>query len=291
MLYDLTLAIRYTYQTPAVAARTVLRILPLDTLGQRVLSGRVTCSPEPALRSEDVDFFGNRLTVMVYSEPLTAVTFRFEGRVERLPREVLLDLSPPLGLLGAEVAGVASLGPASPHHFLGVSDRVAPGGEIGAFARAVTNAAQTTLEAVEALSRALHGWFEFDSTATDVTTDPVKAFRQRRGVCQDISHVMIAALRSVGVPAGYVSGFLRTEPPEGQPRLEGADAMHAWVRAWCGVETGWVEIDPTNDLRVGLDHVVVAYGRDYTDVAPVKGTLRTAGQHATQHSVDMVPVP
>jgi transglutaminase-like putative cysteine protease len=101
---------------------------------------------------------------------------------------------------------------------------------------------------------------------------------------------MIAGLRSIGVPAGYVSGFLRTTPPKGQPRLEGADAMHAWVRAWCGKEGGGVEYDPTNDLMVGTDHVVVGYGRDYADVAPLKGVLRTSGGQAGTHRVDLVPL-
>lgn len=290
MLYDLTLAIRYQYETPASAARTVLRMRPLDNVRQRVLSGVVSCEPVPASRSEEVDFFGNALTAVMFSQPLDEVTFRFEGRVECLARDVVMDLSPPLGLLGQEVASEIGLGALSPHHFMGASARVVPGGEIAAFGHEVTNVAQTALEAVDAVSRALHDWFDFDATATDVTTDPVEAFVKRRGVCQDISHVMIGALRAVGVPAGYVSGFLRTEPPEGQPRLEGADAMHAWVRAWCGVDVGWVEIDPTNDMRAGLDHVAVAYGRDYADVAPVKGSLRSAGAHVTEHAVDMVPV-
>jgi transglutaminase-like putative cysteine protease len=99
---------------------------------------------------------------------------------------------------------------------------------------------------------------------------------------------MIACLRGIGIPAGYVSGFLRTTPPPGQPRLEGADAMHAWVRAWCGMETGWVEVDPTNALMVANDHIVIARGRDYADVAPVKGVLRTAGSQTTEQAVDVV---
>jgi transglutaminase-like putative cysteine protease len=101
---------------------------------------------------------------------------------------------------------------------------------------------------------------------------------------------MIACLRGVGVPAGYVSGFLRTIPPPGEARLEGADAMHAWVRAWCGSETGWVEFDPTNAVVVGTDHILVARGRDYGDVAPVKGVLRTAGAQKIEHAVDVVAV-
>jgi transglutaminase-like putative cysteine protease len=101
---------------------------------------------------------------------------------------------------------------------------------------------------------------------------------------------MIACLRGVGVPAGYVSGFLRTNPPPGKPRLEGADAMHAWVRAWCGWESGWVEYDPTNALVVGADHVEIARGRDYGDVAPVVGVLRSAGSQTTEQAVDVLPV-
>jgi transglutaminase-like putative cysteine protease len=123
-----------------------------------------------------------------------------------------------------------------------------------------------------------------------VDTEPGHAFAEGRGVCQDFSHVMIAGLRAVGIPAGYVSGFLRTEPPAGQPRLAGADAMHAWVRAWCGAETGWIDYDPTNHMMVGTDHIVVAVGRDYSDVAPVKGAVRSAGVQASHHSVDLVPM-
>jgi transglutaminase-like putative cysteine protease len=127
----------------------------------------------------------------------------------------------------------------------------------------------------------------FDEGATDVDTAPAEAFAAGRGVCQDYAHVLIGALRALGVPAGYVSGAIRTTPPPGRARLQGADAMHAWVMAWCGE---WVELDPTNDREAGLDHVVVARGRDYGDVAPIRGVLRTAGAQAARHAVDLVPV-
>ncbi|MBP0481185.1 transglutaminase family protein [Sagittula salina] len=289
MIYDLTLAIRYRYESRATAARTLLRMVPMDNARQQVLTAQVSCVPEPAMRSEEVDFFGNAMVAVTFAEPLSEVTFRLKARVRRHEGEESMDLSPSLSLLANDVAAETSLGPESPHHFTAASERVSLGGEIGVFASRTTQSAPTALQAVRALSTALHDWFEFDATATEVTTDPAEAFARRRGVCQDISHVMIAGLRSVGVPAGYVSGFLRTEPPEGRPRLEGADAMHAWVRAWCGREMGWIEIDPTNDMAVGEDHVAVAIGRDYADVAPVKGSLRSAGPHTTRHAVDMVP--
>jgi transglutaminase-like putative cysteine protease len=130
----------------------------------------------------------------------------------------------------------------------------------------------------------------FDAAATTVETPATEAFAARHGVCQDFTHIMIIALRSLGIPAGYVSGYLRTLPPPGQERLEGADAMHAWVSAWCGPGVGWVEYDPTNAVFAGTDHIVVAYGRDYADVAPVRGAMRTAGGQTSSQSVDVAPV-
>ena len=131
---------------------------------------------------------------------------------------------------------------------------------------------------------------KFDPKATTVDTPATEAFAKRHGVCQDFSHIMIACLRGIGIPAGYVSGFLRTLPPPGKPRLEGADAMHAWVRAWCGPEAGWIEFDPTNDKLAGEDHIVVAYGRDYSDVSPIKGTMRISGGQKSKQAVDVIPL-
>ena len=290
MLYDITLAINYTYESPATAARTLLRMLPMSRSDQRLITGLVDADPAPDFRHDGVDFFGNAMSEMAHNRPLSELTFRFTGRVERDSVTRGLDLSCPITMLPRELAEASSIAPQSPHHFLGPSERVRAARDITEFARKNCPAGISARAAAEAISHALHREFEFDPKATDVGTDPVEAFRKRRGVCQDISHVMIAALRALGIPAAYVSGFLRTTPPAGQPRLEGADAMHAWVRAWCGHETGWIELDPTNDMAAGADHIVVAIGRDYADVAPVKGSLRTAGPHETEHSVDVLPV-
>jgi transglutaminase-like putative cysteine protease len=140
------------------------------------------------------------------------------------------------------------------------------------------------------LGEALHEELRFDADATTVDTPVEEAFTARHGVCQDFAHIMIGCLREVGIPAAYVSGFLRTEPPPGCERLEGADAMHAWVRAWCGPTLGWVEYDPTNGVTVANDHIVVAHGRDYSDVAPVRGVLRTAGAQQSAQYVDVIPL-
>ena len=160
-----------------------------------------------------------------------------------------------------------------------------------AYAREQVAPGMTAADAVEAIGLALHRDMSFDPDATTVDTPPSEAFARRHGVCQDFAQVMIASLRGIGIPAGYVSGFLRTNPPPGQPRLEGADAMHAWVRAWSGGQTGWIEYDPTNAMPAGTDHILVARGRDYGDVAPVKGMLRIAGDQKTEHAVDVIPEP
>ena len=288
--YDITLKISYLYDSPAAASRTLLRMLPRTEPGQQLLAGVVTADPAPGWRRDATDFFGNATTEIAHEARLTRIVFRFDGRVRRALDSGALDLSCGLPALAQQVAALRDIGASSPHHFLGASPRIPADPAIAAFARACIRPDMSAQAAVQAVSRALHGHFTFDPTATDVATPPAQAFRARRGVCQDMAQVMICALRALGIPAGYVSGFLRTLPPEGRPRLEGADAMHAWVRAWCGADAGWIGIDPTNDMAAGGDHITVAFGRDYADVAPIRGALRSAGRHRTTHQVDVIPV-
>ncbi len=289
--YDVRLLIGYEYEYPAAASRSLLRLMPLIRPGQALISGLVNTDPRPDFRQDFVDFFGNPTTEIVFERALEKIEFRFAGRVQVAPPETALDFSCALSALPAEIAGQLAAGPASPHHFLGESPRIALARDFAEFARKVVGGAEVSVRAAAvAICDALHELFDFDPTATDVRTAPIDAFRKRRGVCQDMSHVAIACLRAIGIPAGYVSGFLRTIPPKGKPRLEGADAMHAWVRAWCGAETGWIEIDPTNAILAGPDHIAVAIGRDYSDIAPIKGALRSVGSHHTFQKVDVIPL-
>jgi len=289
--YDINLRIGYEYEHPAAFNRTVLRMLPLTRPGQTLISGLVDTDPAPEFRRDSFDFFGNPMTETAFDRALKRIEFRFTGRVRVQPVESSLDLSCGLADLAAEVSAFHSIGAGSPHNFLGNSPRVGTTPEFLDFALDVLGGrAMSSFECAKAICTALHDEFDFDPTATDVTTPPLDAFRNRRGVCQDMSHVAIAALRSIGIPAAYVSGFLRTIPPPGEDRLEGADAMHAWVRAWCGSEMGWIEIDPTNAIVAGTDHIAVAVGRDYSDIAPVKGSLRSVGSHKTYHQVDVIPL-
>lgn len=291
MLYDIALSIGYDFDPPAGAGRHQLRLMPATIPGrQRLVAGRIAVEPGPDERAEGTDFWGNAVTEVAFRAGHAREVFRLSARVDCLAPPPGLDLSPPVARIAAEMAELRSLGPGAPQHFLGPSPRVAPWAEATDFARAALAPGQTALAAVAAVGGALHRAMRFDAEATTVETTPEEAFAHRHGVCQDFAQVMIACLRGVGVPAGYVSGFLRTLPPPGMERLAGADAMHAWVRAWCGVEAGWVDYDPTNGVMVGTDHIVVAVGRDYEDVAPVRGVLRVAGGQKSRQEVDVVPL-
>jgi transglutaminase-like putative cysteine protease len=292
MLYDIGLTIAYEYDRPAVAGRHLLRLMPADLPGlQRRISGMLSILPQPAERRPLHDFFGNEAFEVAFRAEHDEILFRVAARVERIPQSPGLDISPRIERLGDEVAEYRGLDADAPHHFLGQSPRTAPSPEMTAYAREQLASGATAAAGVQAIGLALHRDMRFDPEATTVETPASEAFDRRHGVCQDFAQVMIACLRGVGIPAGYVSGFLRTEPPPGRPRLEGADAMHAWVRAWCGWQAGWIEYDPTNAMPAGTDHILVARGRDYGDVSPVKGILRIAGEQKTEHAVDVIPVP
>lgn len=290
-LYDIALRITQRYESPAVGARQVARLVPPSIAGEQdVIAAVLQIDPLPDERHDRQDFFGNGVVEVAYRTAQEHIEYRVSARVRRYGMEPSLLPSPGVAALAADIARIRSLAPAAPHHFLPPSPRVPVVADVAAYARGLIAAEMPVMEAVEALGLALNRDLSFDPEATEVDTPMADAFAARHGVCQDFSHIMIGGLRALGIPAGYVSGFLRTIPPEGEPRLQGADAMHAWVRAWCGVEIGWVEYDPTNACYAGTDHVLIARGRDYGDVAPVKGVLRTAGPQAADHAVDVVEV-
>jgi transglutaminase-like putative cysteine protease len=291
MLYDIALTIDYAYQNPVESSRHIVRLMPADLPGeQRLLAGSMALTPEPDETRDFTDFFGNACAELSFVDRHDSIAFAVMARVERVARNGRFDTSDRRDRLPAALGRVLDLGPASPHHFATESRLVAIAPETAEFARGVASPDMSVFECVVAVGRALNAELRYAEGETTVDTPMIDAFERRSGVCQDFSHIMISCLRGIGIPAGYVSGFLRTMPPEGQARLEGADAMHAWVRAWCGAEMGWIDYDPTNALIVGPDHIVVARGRDYFDVAPVKGIMRSYGEHTTKHTVDVVPV-
>ena len=284
MKYDIRLQLEYAYRPPVAAGRHLVRVAPM-TLGdaQRVVASSIVFDPVPVERTDGRDFFGNAVVSVAYRDPHAKLSVGMSARVVVIEPGAMLDVSPDLATLGRELAGVLSLAPDSPHHF------TAPARASRSTTTSPPMRARASSDAVDrardrARPRRAHPPRLPLRQRIDRGRDDRRArvFELRRGVCQDFSHVMIAGLRGIGIPAAYVSGFLRTIPPPGEERLAGADAMHAWVRAWCGNEAGWVGYDPTNDIFAGENHIVVAIGRDYQDVAPIAGILQDLRPPADQ---------
>ncbi|MDJ1636391.1 transglutaminase family protein [Rhizobium rhizogenes] len=291
MLYDLSLHMGYIYDVPASGARHIMRLLPLSLNNrQRLIAGSLKISPHPDEQSNFTDFFQHPTTSILVRNHHEKLDIRMQARVQVESQPVAADFSPVLAKLPDEISDCWTVDSSSPHHFLGISPRLPETPEIADYARQWATTNLTVMQIAHAVCTQIHKDFTYDAKATTVETTPKEAFRLKRGVCQDFTHVMIIALRSLGIPAGYVSGFLRTIPPPGKERLEGADAMHAWVRVWCGETAGWIELDPTNNIPAGTDHIVVAYGRDYSDVAPVIGVLKSYGSQKTVQAVDVIPL-
>ena len=288
MIYSIRLTITHRYDQPAANSRHLIRVMPTTIPGrQRLTTHVLEIMPKPAVRSDGTDFFGNTATTCAHTDQHAEMAICLACHVEMLEAPGWQDVSPPVAAVRKEWEAITELGAHSPVHFLGPAPRLSTDPAITAFAQGVFDPAATTAANVSTLGRALHDVMTFDVAATNVDTDASEAFRLKRGVCQDFSHIMILGLQAIGVPAAYVSGYLRTLPPEGGIKLEGADAMHAWVRAWCGARQGWIEYDPTNATLVGTDHIVVGYGRDYSDMAPVNGHLRSSGGQRSSQAVDV----
>ncbi len=291
MLYEISMNITYVYDIPAAGGRQRLYLAPKSIPDvQTVNHFSIEVSPKPSEIFTSHDFFGNDVHSIAFRESHSKISFQMNCEVMREPQKFNHSKSPDLRSMDKLLANQTEISALSPWHFAGASPRLRHVSEIEAYAKALVQPDMPVLDVVTHINQSLHRDLTFNSHATDVHTPVEVAFENKHGVCQDFSHIMIACLRSIGVPAGYVSGFLRTFPPPGKPRLEGADAMHAWVRAWLGPDIGWVELDPTNNIFAGEDHIITAYGRDYSDVAPVKGVLRIAGVQSSSHSVDVRPL-
>jgi transglutaminase-like putative cysteine protease len=280
---------RYTYAGVVPFARHIVRLTPVTSGPVEVESQRLIVDPAPEERSERIDFFGNGVLDIALEDPHATLDIVADAAVTVHPEAPLDPAATPAWEDVRETAYMAhDLGPRSPVHFLFNSRLVPIDATIGFWAAQSFRPARPVLAGGLDLMRRIKSEFAYDPTATDVATPTRQAFELKRGVCQDFAHVMIAGLRWLGLPAGYVSGYLRTTPPPGRPRLEGADAMHAWVALWCGPEAGWQGLDPTNAIIAGVDHIPIAFGRDYADVSPIDGVIVAAGGHTLEVAVDVV---
>lgn len=292
MRYSVSHITKLEYATPVSLAQFNVRLRPAEWPGQTVSDYHLDIDPRPAQVFDSPGGYYINETRFSLREPfdLLQIESRFIAEREPLPFFVTDEDGPGLADLRERAMRRRDLSPQSPASYIFASPIASPEHEIAAWASGLLRESMPVMAAGRALMMAIHDQFTFDAAATATDTPPIEAFRHRRGVCQDFTHVMIIAARAHGIPAAYVSGYVRTLPPPGKERLVGADAMHAWVNLWCGEELGWVGFDPTNAKLADTDHIMIGMGRDYSDVAPLDGTFRGSAQQKMYYSVDVAPL-
>jgi transglutaminase-like putative cysteine protease len=293
MIYNVRHKTTLTYTNLVRLARFNLRLRPVTWPGQIISDYALEVSPKPArTRQESGPWLVNE-THLEMREPLARleITSRFRAQIFAPQTDPTRAPSPTIAqvrALALAFPGIMTTSPA-PYMFASPIAEIWPE-EIGVWGRQWLQDGAPVVEACLALMMGIHDQFDFDASATRPDLPPIEAFRARRGVCQDFTHVMICAARAMGLPAAYVSGYLRTNPPPGMPRLVGADMMHAWVAIWCGMDLGWVGFDPTNARLATTDHILIAMGRDYGDVAPLDGVFHGGSGQTMTVSADVAPV-
>jgi len=291
VIYDVRQTTTCGYASPVAHARHVLRLTPVHRDGQRVHVAALQILPEPTRRREGADFFGNRLTWIEIEEPHETLTVRLAARVavdsvaETEPRSTRRWED-----VREEAFAASDIGLLSPAHFLFPSRMVSLDPEICDYTRESFPPGRPIFDGAIDLITRLKADIVYEIGATTVTTTPPMSFALRRGVCQDFAHIMISGLRGIGLPAAYVSGYLRSAPRADATGLHGSEAMHAWVLLWCGASAGWIGLDPTNAILAKEEHVMLAIGRDYTDVAPVDGVIVGSRGQRMEVSVSVTPV-
>ena len=291
MIYDIRHVTTYSYESSVSFARCSLRLEPRSGDGQQLVAHAVEIRPRPAERTVRHDFFGTHTESVLIETPHRNLRIDSRSRVSVLRRAP--DRAAP-SLAWETVRDVAfeatSLGPASPIGYVFASPLVPVQQPVTLYAALSFPPGRGILAGAVDLMHRIRTEFKYDPKATVISTPLNEVFEKRHGVCQDFAHVMIAGLRGLGLPAAYVSGYLRTIPPPGKPRLQGADATHAWVSLWCGEEIGWIGFDPTNDILVENDHIVLAVGRDFSDVSPVDGIIVGSRRQKLAVAVDVLLV-
>ena len=290
MIYTLRHRTTYTYEAPVTFARCVLRLTPNSSPGQTVMKTSLKVSPHPTVREERVGPFGEVMVTVLIDKPHGALVIEANSRID-VHAPPLPDASASLPWEEARALAFASSGMEAngPAVFLYPTRRTPKTPEITEYARPSFPPGRPIIEAVTDLMNRIYRDFKYDPGATEVSTPVLEAFKARHGVCQDFAHIMLCGLRGLGLPASYISGYLRTIPPPGRPRLEGADATHAWLTVWCGPEAGWIGFDPTNAVLAQNDHIELGVGRDYSDVAPIDGIILASGGQDLKVEVDVIP--
>jgi transglutaminase-like putative cysteine protease len=288
MILEVSHRTHYRYSTPVAQSQHLVHMTPRAVAHQTTLRHNLIVEPAPAMRYDGVDGFGNPFVILDVEVPHNELILHARSSIETHAPPAAdfaattswdrLDekMAKPDGGLDLDVIQYRCT-----TRLTGASLAIAD------YARGSFPQGRPMLDGVMDLTRRIYADFRFDPGATDISTPVETVFEQRRGVCQDFAHLMLAGLRALRVPSRYVSGYILTRPPPGQIKLAGADASHAWISVW-SPETGWRDFDPTNGVAVSEEHITIAYGRDYNDVSPISGVLLGGGAHAVSVGVDVV---
>lgn len=296
-LYHVVHETSYSYESPVSLSRQHLHLTPRDCPWQSSIAHQVLIEPEPSFLRLRYDHFGNPVRQFAIEAPHSRLIVHAESTIEvqaHLPvggQDASLANSPPWEQVRDALAYGAKPVLLDVNCFQFESPYVRVKHDFSAYAKPCFTPSRPLLEAVKALMNRIYTEFEFDPEATTVATPVLKILEDKRGVCQDFAHLMLSCLRSVGLAARYVSGYLLTKPPPGQARLIGADASHAWISAYCPSEVGgvWVDFDPTNNLLPDTQHITLAWGRDFGDVSPLRGVILGGGEHELDVAVTVTP--
>ncbi|VVM43001.1 hypothetical protein PS862_00537 [Pseudomonas fluorescens] len=283
----------YRYDSPVSLAQQLAHLWPRPCAWQHCTDQQLQISPDPTSRRDELDVFGNPLTRLAFERPHDELLVNARLTVEVLVRPTL-DFNQSPSWEDTCNALTYSSQPLSPELLEGCRYRfespyVHLKRNFVEFSQSCFPQGRPLLLGVQALMEKIFSEFTFDAEATQVATPLVEVLERRRGVCQDFAHLMLACVRSRGLAARYVSGYLLTQPPPGQPRLIGADASHAWVSVFCPV-LGWVDFDPTNNVQPALEHITLAWGRDFSDVSPLRGVILGGGNHDPEVRVTVMPL-
>ena len=290
MIFDVSHRTTYTYRKPVLQSEHLVHLAPRQNRRQRVLRHSLLVEPAPSSNIAFADYFGNATTILAIDDEHTELVAHARSTVEvKAPDLPMLALSTPW----EQVAGKAKRDEELDIpvlQFVSASTHTHLLHQALDYARRSFPPNRPILEAALDLTRRIHADFTFDSAATDISTPVLHVLQERRGVCQDFAHLALTCLRGLGLPGRYVSGYLLTYPPPGMEKLQGSDASHAWISVY-SPPFGWVELDPTNNARVGTDHIAVAWGRDFGDVSPLRGVILGGGSHELSVDVSVTLIP
>jgi transglutaminase-like putative cysteine protease len=281
----------YSYQIMVTLSQQYLHLTPRDFRYQHTLTHRIDIDPLQDEQLARQDYFGNSTLHVTLTTPHQSLRVNVESTVELYARPTPADIAVSAAWenLQQQIRQPQRILPPETMQTLYNSPHIACSNTLRDYALQSFTPNRPLLEAALDLTQRIHRDFEFDSNATDISTPLDQVWAGRRGVCQDFAHWMIGCLRSIGLPARYVSGYILTHPQEGQPRLIGADASHAWVSVY-SPEFGWVDFDPTNHCLVQHEHITLGWGRDFSDVSPLRGVVLGGGEQILGVSVTVAPV-